>query len=435
MMMLGAAVAWALGSDAATTLYAKAKLTTQNFSSWMKLPVAMVFAGFVLAAALLVSSANPVLAVAAMGVVGIIIAPLTSIPSRNIWIKVLLFALALALFLLADVGILSIVKGGQQDGERFGAVSVLGLFSLLVGIWWLSKGWGLITKGIAAELAPPPDSGSGRSERCLGKYLSLFVGLVVLILWVGLLVWSSSSDWAYDPSAANTHDGKPNNNLNLFVFIVILGCWPYSAWKRILERQSNAYPDNLKWHRGVTVVAGMFSISILSLAVIFGIQNGQDRLVVDQLKKGGAELQGIGAKIGDLKRQDLKTTDDYIRVYGEIEQLEPEFDEKIDQLSTAIGEARRRDETRGLINIQRLYRNAALGDWQRELRMIEVLRQISEVTKQESLTVRNMAALPQSDQPGYWATNFKPFGTREESLRLELSALYPGKGLQKVFAE
>jgi len=55
--------------------------------------------------------------------------------------------------------------------------------------------------------------------------------------------------------------------------------------------------------------------------------------------------------------------------------------------------------------------------------MIEFLRQLGELTKQETLTARNMAALPELDQVQFWKASFRPLLEQEEALREKILAL------------
>src|SRR5882724_8796830 len=65
-MMLGVALAWAVGSDLASKFYSGLKNRSGGLYSWIRLPLAMALAGALLGAVLLYSHANPVLAIAAM---------------------------------------------------------------------------------------------------------------------------------------------------------------------------------------------------------------------------------------------------------------------------------------------------------------------------------------------------------------------------------
>jgi hypothetical protein len=73
----------------------------------------------------------------------------------------------------------------------------------------------------------------------------------------------------------------------------------------------------------------MIFVLVLALAVTLGIQNGNDRLLTDRIEVKVAELKTVGTKIGTIKQRDLRTTQDYIQAYSEIEALLLEYEAKI----------------------------------------------------------------------------------------------------------
>jgi hypothetical protein len=162
--------------------------------------------------------------------------------------------------------------------ERDGQLALTGLLAFIVGFFWLSKGWNLIQRGISATPSGDARSSGGLTGTPWGQYVSLFLGLLVLILWLGLLAWSASSDWAYAPEKISTP--RDSSLFSQFVFVVLLTSWPYVSWKRILGRESNADPKHLRRHRQTSIIAGMVFVVVLSLAITYGIQNGNDRRMV-----------------------------------------------------------------------------------------------------------------------------------------------------------
>jgi hypothetical protein len=278
-MTLGVAIAWAIGSDTASKAYARLKGASGTFYSWIRLPVAMALAGGVCGAALLCSRANPVLVVVFMCAAGMFLAPLTPFPTRRIWLRIPLFLVAVAAFLVATWGILSTnLIASDKYLERDGQLAVTGLLAFIVGFFWLSKGWNLIQRGISATPSGDARSSGGLTGTPWGQYVSLFLGLLVLILWLGLLAWSASADWAYAPEKIASP--RESNLFSQIVFVVLLTSWPYVALKRILSRESNADPKHLRRHRRTSVIAGMLFVVVLSLAIAHGIQNGNDRRTV-----------------------------------------------------------------------------------------------------------------------------------------------------------
>lgn len=95
-------------------------------------------------------------------------------------------------------------------------------------------------------------------------------------------------------------------------FIVLLARWPYVSWKSILDREPNSDPKLLRRHKRVSALAGMIFVVVLGLAITFAIQNGNDRIMTDDVTAGTNDLKAVANKIATIKQRDLKTTEDYI---------------------------------------------------------------------------------------------------------------------------
>lgn len=236
-MTLGVAIAWAIGSNTACNAYAGVKGASGSFYSWIRLPMAMALAGGICGAALLYSRANPVLVVVFMCAAAMFLAPLTPFPAHRIWLRFPLFLVAVVACLAATWGMLiTDLIPSDKYLERDGQLATTGLLAFIVGFFWISKSWNLIQRGISSTPSGDARSSGGLTGTPWGQYVSLFLGVLVLILWLGLLAWSASSDWAYAPEKIST----PRDNLfSQFVFVVLLTSWPYVSWKRILTRESN----------------------------------------------------------------------------------------------------------------------------------------------------------------------------------------------------
>lgn len=68
----------------------------------------------------------------------------------------------------------------------------------------------------------------------------------------------------------------------------------------------------MKRHQRVAALGGMIFVVVLGLAITFGIQNGNDQLLTDEVTTSVKDFGATAAKIGAIKQRDLKTTDDYI---------------------------------------------------------------------------------------------------------------------------
>ena len=420
-MMLGAALAWAIGSESASKFYSGLKNVSGSFYKWIRLPLVMALVGAVLGAVLLYSHANPVLAIASMCAAGIIVAPLTPLPTQKVWLKIPLVLLAMVAFVLAAFGMMSTdLITSNKYAERFGQLVAPSSVALLVGIFWLSKGCKLIEKGItvqpATEIAP-------ENKRAWGQYISLFIGVGMLTLWLSLLAWMATGSWEYSPEKLVVYRKENSNALTQAGFIVLLAWWPYAAWKGILNREPNSEPRYLKRHQRVAMLAGMIFVVTLGLAITFGVQNGTDRLLTDKTSATVNGLKAVAEKIGAIKQRDLKTTDDYIQAYSEVETLLPEYESQIQKFREVFQELEESDKQRGPINIQRFYKSHNPEVLKNNLAAIEVLSEVDALTRQETSTAKEMAALPAQTQPDFWNKEFRPLLLKESALREKAIAI------------
>jgi len=421
MIMLGAAFAWVAGSKAVLSGYARFKEVTSNFYVWVRLPIVMAFAGGVLGVVLELSHANPVAAIGTMSIVGIFLAPLTALPHRQPWLKVLMVAVSPPVFLLAAYGALLLNKSSlDEHGGKLGAMSLTGFIALLFGIWWLSKGWRLIQLGLGmypAETVAAPEAFLNKGTG--GSYISLFVGVIVLTFLIGLMTWTASSDWSANPWQL-IERGASNNVVSSWSqagFILLIGWWPYSQWKRILFREPHSFPLNLRRHKRITVSVAMFFTVVLCLAATFGIQNGTDRILTREIDDSNASLRDVIKRISDIKERRLETTQDYIEAYSVLDTLQPEFESKIQYAADLYQNAQQLNGARGPVNIQRFYSDNTPEVWKAYLEVVDILRRVNDLTKEEVGVAKTMATLPPQDQPSYWQTHFKPLLEQEGTLR------------------
>ena len=189
---------------------------------------------------------------------------------------------------------------------------------------------------------------------------------------------------------------------------MLLGFWPFAAWRKILLREPNVKPQYLKRHKRMTLALGVIFAVVLSVAITFGAQNGDDRRRVDAIEQGKQEFGAVAAKIGSIKSRELKSTADYINAYSEIEPLLNDFDERLTKLSATFKEAQNADEHRGPLNIQRLYRHRDTQlFW--DVQVLQLLREDTDVTRRQIQVTKEMATLPDGNQVEFWNANFLPF--------------------------
>jgi hypothetical protein len=415
MLMIGGAVALAVGSDLAANFYSTLKAAKSRFWLWIRIPLIMIFAGAVLGITLLLSDGNPVAAVCTVAVIGVLAAPLLAPPTKKKWVRVLSYTSALALFAAASLATLvADSSASDQHGGRFGEIVGECCVVLLFAVFWFSNGWVLIQEGINIDVnALEISQVQGRTGR---RYLSLCIGIAFLTFWSSILLFNASGDWSYNPWP--TKPSQPNTNIwGLGMTLAFVSWWPYASWKGILSREPNSEPRFLRKHKRTTAAVGLIVVAALCLAVTFGVQNGTDRKIVDQINQSSSEMEDIAAKLGALKQRRIETTQDYIQTYSEIDELIPALDTTVNHAEEVLKRINRVNESRGSFNIQHLYLNRRPEAWTNYSDAIELVRQMSTLTKKETSTIKSMSQLPIQDQPQFWQTEFKPLLGQENSLR------------------
>jgi hypothetical protein len=423
-MMLGSALAWAMGSGTASKFYTGLKATPGRVYPWIRPVLMMTLAGALIGALMLFSVGNPVAVIGVSCFLGIFGAPFTQLATERIWLKIPIALVAACAFVFASVLVVETdVVANNKYGTRFGELLVVSLIAVVCGIFWLSKGWRLIIRGMTPE---QPAEGlpiiSQEKHRTWPQYISVFVGLGLLTAWLCVISWSASSNWAYAPEKVPNFDPKDNLLLQV-AFVILLARWPFGSWKKILDRQPNSEPRFMKWHKRVTAVAGMGFTLLLGLSVTFGIQNGHDRILTEKTIVMTNDLKSVATKIGAIKARDMQTAGDYIQAYSEVEALVPELQTQIDRYDEIVRDLNQRDARRGSINIQRFYKSYRPAYRENLKEQALVVHALLSVTKEEVEAAKQMRALPLQYQPGFWKESFRPLLIKDNELREKALAL------------
>src|SRR5205809_7775226 len=126
---------------------------------------------------------------------------------------------------------------------------------------WLVKGKNLILRGLQEvpglpdEITPDtsvPDASSTPKKRSIGLYVLLSLGSLLLIAWVGLLVFDASDQSILPVIRESQSQTVPTANFAQGWFTMLLAWWPYACWKRILEREGNTTFKSVFRHRRIT---------------------------------------------------------------------------------------------------------------------------------------------------------------------------------------
>ncbi len=170
----------------------------------------------------------------------------------------------------------------------------------------------------------------------------------------------------------------------------------------------------------VSAASSIVFTLVLIVAIALGIQNHNDRVLGAQVAQSESELRTVGAQIAAIKDRQFGTMSEYIAAYARVEPLLKDYDQKLQQYSELCNTAQQRDQKRRLINFQRVYSRYDPEVWRNTSEIIELVRQVNEVTKKEAAVIRDMAALPAQEQVQFWHEEFMPLAAQEHALRERL---------------
>src|SRR5438045_5425199 len=173
--------------------------------------------------------------------------------------------------------------------------------------------------------------------------------------------------------------------------------------------------------RGARRYAILIAIAVVVVAVVaFGIQERNDRVLAEDLGRTGVELQVLGRQIGDIKDADLVSMNDYISAYAQVEHLQSEYDQKLQKYNELYSLARKRDSDRGIFNVERFHGKHHPETWENMTEIIDLVRQINELTKRQTAVIHAMASLPEPERVKFWHEQFAPLAAEEHALREKL---------------
>ncbi len=170
----------------------------------------------------------------------------------------------------------------------------------------------------------------------------------------------------------------------------------------------------------VSAASSIVFTLVLIVAIALGIQNHNDRVLGAQVAQSESELRTVGAQIAAIKDRQFGTMSEYIAAYARVEPLLKDYDQKLQRYSELCSTAQQRDQKRGLINIRRLHSRYNAEVWRNNSELIELVRQVNEVTKKEASVIHDMASLPAEEQVQFWHDEFMPLAAQEHALRERL---------------
>lgn len=159
---------------------------------------------------------------------------------------------------------------------------------------------------------------------------------------------------------------------------------------------------------------------MIGVAAALAIEGRRDEAIAAEITRAESDLRELGAQIAAIKDGDLTSMNDYIAAYAQVEPLEKEYDQKLQKFTDLYRTAKERDSHRSVMNLQRLRDKHHSETWENMSQIIDLVRQINEITKREISVVHAMASLPEPERARFWHEQFMPLAAEEHTLRQEL---------------
>ena len=120
---------------------------------------------------------------------------------------------------------------------------------------------------------------------------------------------------------------------------------------------------------------------------------------------------------------------DFIAAYAQVEPLEKEYNQNLQKFAELCRTAKERDSHRSLIDLQKLRCRHHPETWEKMSQIIELVRQINDITKREISVVHAVSSLPEPERGRFWHEQFMPLAAQDHALREELRAVGQGQPL------
>ena len=147
-------------------------------------------------------------------------------------------------------------------------------------------------------------------------------------------------------------------------------------------------------------------VLVTNVALAFAMQEHNDRVLSEEITETASELQDTGSSITNIRDADLKDMNDYVRPFSEMGPLLDTYDRELQRITDLYNQARDRDKR--LLSIARLYRKPRLLNWESMSEILDITRELSNVMRQETSVIRNMAQLPEPGRMQFRHEHYLP---------------------------
>jgi len=151
-----------------------------------------------------------------------------------------------------------------------------------------------------------------------------------------------------------------------------------------------------------------------------GIGSHDDRILAAQITESQSEMRLVGAQITQMKDRDFESMAQYIQVYARIGPLVNDYDQKLQRYMALYRIAEQRDQHRSVIHFGQARLRQQPEAWRDGWKIIDLVRQVNEITKKEVSVIHDMSNLPENEQMQFWHEEFLPLTAEEHALREQL---------------
>ncbi len=170
----------------------------------------------------------------------------------------------------------------------------------------------------------------------------------------------------------------------------------------------------------IFIVLAAVLIGLVMDVIAAGIESHNDRVLDTQITESQSEMRLVGAQISQMKDRDFESMAQYIQVYARIGPLVNDYDQKLQEYSDLYRSAEQRDEHRSVIHFGHARLRHQPEVWRDGWKIIDLVRQVNEITKKEVSVIQDMSKLPENEQMQFWHEEFMPLTAEEHALREQL---------------
>ena len=164
------------------------------------------------------------------------------------------------------------------------------------------------------------------------------------------------------------------------------------------------------------IVVAAVLIGLVMDVIAEGIESHNDRILDAQITDSQSEMRLVGAEIAQMKDHDFESMAQYIQVYARIGPLVNDYDQKLQKYSDLYRSAEERDQHRSVIHFGHARLRHQPEVWRDGWKIIDLVRQVNEITKKEISIVHDMSNLPENEQVQFFHEEFMPLAGRRARL-------------------